>query len=71
MLTKKSRFLATVAICLSSLFAVGYGGGCYNLATTSAMRSIVPCKIFDCTGGLLNGAINPCNPNNPVLVGCP
>lgn len=71
MLTKKSRFLAAVAVCLSSLFAIGYDGGCYNLATQSVMDSIVPCKIFDCSGGILGGAINPCNPLNPVFNGCP
>jgi len=71
MLSKRSRFLAALALCIGSLFATGYDGGCYNLATQSIMDSIVPCAIFDCTGGLLGGAINPCNPLNPVFNGCP
>ena len=73
MFTERFRLRAVLALCMGSLFAfaIGYDGGCYNLATESLMDSIVPCAIFDCTGGLLGGAINPCNPNNPIFVGCP
>ena len=71
MFTKRSRLLAALAVCMGSLFAIGYDGGCYNLITQSATRSIVPCQIFDCVNGFLGGAINPCNPLNPVFNGCP
>ncbi len=75
MFRKKSAFLAAVALTVGSLFSagtgVGYGGGCASLAATSAMRSIVPCGIFDCSNGILGGAVNLCQPGNNVLNGCP
>ncbi len=73
MFTKRSRLRAVLAVCMGTLFAfaIGYDGGCYNIASQSFMDSIVPCAVFDCSGGMLGGAINPCNPLNPVFNGCP
>lgn len=71
MFKKRSTLWVAVALTVSSLFAVGYGGGCYNLATQSITDSIRPCGIFDCSNGLLGGALNPCNPNSQIFVGCP
>jgi hypothetical protein len=60
---------------VSSLFGMGYGGGCYNLASQGLTDMIVPCGIFDCSGGLLGGAISLCgvagNPNDDIVAGCP
>jgi hypothetical protein len=71
---RRARWVA-VAMTVSSLFAVGYGGGCYNLGTQSAIDAIVPCGIFDCSGGLLGGALNLCgvagDPTDDVVAGCP
>ncbi len=72
---KRSALLAAAALTVGSLFTsgtgVGYGGGCFNLASTAFMHSLVPCGIFDCSNGILGGAINLCQPGNNVLVGCP
>lgn len=71
---RRARWVA-VAMTLSSLFAIGYGGGCYNLVTQSAVDAISPCGIFDCSGGLLGGAINLCgvpgDPSDDILADCP
>jgi hypothetical protein len=73
MLARRFRLRTVLAVCIGTLFsfAIGYDGGCYNIATKSVMSSIVPCQIFDCVNGFLGGAINPCNPLSPVFNGCP
>ena len=71
---RRARWVA-VAMTVSSLFAIGYGGGCYSLATQGFTDSIVPCGIFDRSGGLLGGAINLCgvagDPTDDIVAGCP
>ena len=71
MFKKRPARWAAVAVTLGMLFEIGYGGGCYNLATQSVTNSIMPCAIFDCSGGFLGGAIDPCNPNTPIFNNCP
>jgi hypothetical protein len=71
---RRARWLA-LAMTVSSLFGVGYGGGCYNLGTQGAVDALVPCGIWDCSGPILGGAISLCgqpgNPNDDIVAGCP
>lgn len=41
-----------------------------RLGTEGVLTSIDFCYIFDCQGGFLGGAIQPCG-QNPLLVDCP
>ncbi len=75
MFRKRPWFLTAAAVLMGSMMAVGFGGGCYTLGAQVAMDSIQPCGIFNCTNGILNGAINPCgqvnNKADDVFNGCP
>jgi hypothetical protein len=71
---RRVRWLV-LAITMSSLLGMGYGGGCYTLGLQAGVDALVPCGIFDCSGPILGGAISLCgqpgNPADDVVAGCP
>ena len=62
-------------LCLTAGTVFQLFGTCAQSVGQAALMTIDPCAILDCTGGILNGALNPCgvvgDTSDDIFVKCP
>ncbi|NLX21553.1 MAG: hypothetical protein GXY55_07755 [Phycisphaerae bacterium] len=68
-----SMFLAGATVFQTGGFTTRNGaisGGCSDFWINGAATSVDFCYLLDCENGFFGGLIQPCDPNNPLLVDC-
>ncbi len=72
-LQRRALWMGLLGLTVGTVFQVT--GACSQSIGQAALMTIDPCAVLDCTGGVLNGAFNPCgvagDPSDDIFVKCP